>query len=644
MSVTARNAEAGLKQALDVLKVELRAARLLHSATGPEEMARDLCGILRDLPAIDAGGFYLLDDREKDYRLAAHWGLSGEFVDEVSRVGLESGRPVFVNYRVPGTAADPRVGLQNGREGLRAIAVFPIVFQGRTLGSMNLASRSMDAFPESVATAIRSIGRQAANAFARIRAEQTLARQREDVLSTLENHPEMILAADADGVVLFANRVARETLGYPPGMIPLLRVEDMHPADCRAEARACFSAIVRNEACRCSLPLLARDGRRIPVDILSSKGSWNGRPAWFAVMHDMTAHFEREARIREQDARFESLAEATRDGLLVVSSGGFPVYANSRAAELAGRPMEEIHGIPAWEWIRETDGNPMESWLAESVAPGARPGLREGIVRSPRGETPVEIARVFVRWDAKPAALLEIRDITVRLDVQRQVLRAVNWEKGSLARTLHDGISQRLTAARFLCHAVEKNLAASAGPDALRVAEAGSILEETVNRIRSAARGLNPDLKGVSLAENLARFAESASSIYGLPCRFRHVGNLDAESGRRAEHLYYIAQEAVLNAVRHGRATAIEIEAGRNGEGTIRLEIRNDGTGFDPGAVATHSFGLRIMRYRAEQIGGRLAIESIPSGGTRVVCEAPAPASSGAGWQGRKSESTGGAA
>jgi signal transduction histidine kinase len=88
-----------------------------------------------------------------------------------------------------------------------------------------------------------------------------------------------------------------------------------------------------------------------------------------------------------------------------------------------------------------------------------------------------------------------------------------------------------------------------------------------------------------------------------------------------ATNLYRIAQEAISNAVRHGRARHIVISLAMDGD-AMRLSVRDDGQGFD-GTQGTHDgLGLSIMRYRAELVGGVLEVDT-DARGTTVLCVAP---------------------
>jgi two-component system, LuxR family, sensor kinase FixL len=96
-----------------------------------------------------------------------------------------------------------------------------------------------------------------------------------------------------------------------------------------------------------------------------------------------------------------------------------------------------------------------------------------------------------------------------------------------------------------------------------------------------------------------------------------------------ATHLYRIAQEAITNAVKHGKATRIDIRCAI-AQGFLELTVADDGTGIPADAMESDGLGLHIMNYRARAIGGDLSVVACPNGGTLVRCQAPLPPHSAA--------------
>ena len=156
------------------------------------------------------------------------------------------------------------------------------------------------------------------------------------------------------------------------------------------------------------------------------------------------------------------------------------------------------------------------------------------------------------------------------------------------------------------------------------VDEIGALLRLSIDYTRDLARGLNPmALPGKGIAATLATFAANVQSLYGVYCRFQgqqcHYNFApDAEV-----HLYRIAQQAVDNAIKHGRGRKIEIGLSfRDKQGL--LTIRDDGQGISAKtAKEKGGIGLHTMDYRAQLIGGALQVRRIARGGTAVSCTFP---------------------
>jgi two-component system CheB/CheR fusion protein len=89
-----------------------------------------------------------------------------------------------------------------------------------------------------------------------------------------------------------------------------------------------------------------------------------------------------------------------------------------------------------------------------------------------------------------------------------------------------------------------------------------------------------------------------------------------------ANHLFRIAQEAVSNAIRHGKPRQVRV-ALRVCDGTLNLHVKDDGRGFDPSRRERGGLGLELMRHRATVLGGELIITAAPRCGVSVECLVP---------------------
>jgi signal transduction histidine kinase len=151
---------------------------------------------------------------------------------------------------------------------------------------------------------------------------------------------------------------------------------------------------------------------------------------------------------------------------------------------------------------------------------------------------------------------------------------------------------------------------------------AGAQLTHVIDHLRLVARGLHPVvLRDLGLAESLRMLAQTLSTAR-LTVKVDVPDALPALSGDLALGVYRIAQESVLNAVRHADAHVVRVAV--NAEpGRIRLVVADDGRGFETHGAATRSLGLLGMEQRAIAVGGTLAVDSAPGRGTRVTFICP---------------------
>ncbi|WP_329430544.1 HAMP domain-containing protein [Streptosporangium sp. NBC_01495] len=192
-------------------------------------------------------------------------------------------------------------------------------------------------------------------------------------------------------------------------------------------------------------------------------------------------------------------------------------------------------------------------------------------------------------------------------------------ERVRIARELHDSISQDLFSLSLLAAGMRR-----AAPDRLR-REAES-MERTATRAMREMQALLLELRPVALEDaGLSPAIEELCRAYETRLGLRvHTRLDDVALGPATEHaVLRLVQEALGNAVRHADPGLVEIRLTRDGE-TARVEIHDDGTGFDPAtATAGHGIGLRLMRERVEELGGAFTLTTAPGHGTTVVVTLP---------------------
>lgn len=223
------------------------------------------------------------------------------------------------------------------------------------------------------------------------------------------------------------------------------------------------------------------------------------------------------------------------------------------------------------------------------------------------------------------------RDITEHKALQREVLEIAALEQRRIGQDLHDGIGQELTGLTMMTQRLAGELAAGDLPQAQSALKIHSRLEQALGHVRSLSKGLVPvevDAEGLMLA--LSELAARTSEAHGVSCTFEYLRPVAIADNVTAMHLYRMTQEAVTNAVRHGRPRKIVIRLGSEGK-LVTLRVIDDGKGFDVAASNIAGTGLRIMRYRADLIGAHLEITAARPQGTIVACSVSPRGQSGSG-------------
>lgn len=196
-------------------------------------------------------------------------------------------------------------------------------------------------------------------------------------------------------------------------------------------------------------------------------------------------------------------------------------------------------------------------------------------------------------------------------------------EQRRIGQDLHDGLCQHLTATALASQVLAEQLAAlnlTQAEDARRIVE---LTEDGIALSRSLAKGLNPvEMQVDGLMQALNDFAETTSDLFKVTCKFECEYPVLINDPAAAVQLYWIAQEAVGNAVKHGIATNISINLEAHEEGGV-LHVKDNGRGIPEPAPANGGMGLRIMAHRAKVIGATFDIRRGHHGGTTVTCAFP---------------------
>ena len=246
------------------------------------------------------------------------------------------------------------------------------------------------------------------------------------------------------------------------------------------------------------------------------------------------------------------------------------------------------------------------------------------------------VLEVNALWDRLEADAATIREKTEQAErLAAQVILAQEEERRRVARELHDEAGQALTAVII---GLERGLASMPEVYAANLpiqprqlmGNLRDLAAQTLDEVRKLALELRPSvLDDLGLVAALRQYVRSTEQRSGLSAQLTVVGWDETDGGPRLPPevetaLFRIAQEALTNAIRHARATSVQVRL-RRSPGAVTLEVRDDGVGLTavPSPEAGEHLGMFGMRERARLLAGEFHATPVSPRGTLVQVSIP---------------------
>jgi signal transduction histidine kinase len=225
------------------------------------------------------------------------------------------------------------------------------------------------------------------------------------------------------------------------------------------------------------------------------------------------------------------------------------------------------------------------------------------------------------QWRAQAelnAQLEQTRAELARVSRQAGVLA----ERQRLAGEIHDTLAQGFSSILMLVQAADAQLEAAPSTARGQLALAAQTARENLAEARTLVGALAPaQLEPGNLEDALRRIAARAGDELGVRASFETSGSPRQLAANTEVVLLRTGQEAIANIRKHAAARTVAIRL-TYAESAVVLEVTDDGAGFDP-ALEAGGYGLRGMRTRADEAGGRVQVTSQPGQGTCVLVEVP---------------------
>ena len=331
---------------------------------------------------------------------------------------------------------------------------------------------------------------------------------------------------------------------------------------------------------------------------------------------------QRTAELQRAQERFVKAFQASPDAIILTTlEDGRYIDVNPSFQRLTGYSRDELIGRTSDEierWVNPQDRATLIRLLREQGAVydfEARLRDKCGSIR----EMVLSVERLEL--DGIPCVLSIAHDVTERRELERELIEISERERQRIGYDLHDTLGQQLAGIAFLSQGLAQQLAAHHAAEATQAAQIVTFVNQAIEQARTLAGGLAPvTLETYGLVFALQELAASVEALFHCACKVSSHHAIHITDHAVAMHLYRIVQEAVNNAIQHGKAQQITITlAVRRGGGMI-LRVHDNGVGFPAEGATRRGMGLRIMHHRARMIGALLEVQHREPGGTCVIC------------------------
>ena len=536
--------------------------------------------------------------------------------------------------------------MPEGHSPLHCVMFAPLVIDGKAAGLLGLANKP-GGFTDEDAQLATGLGELAAIALKNSRMLDALETSERRFRTLMETASDAIVCANGAGRIILWNQVAESIFGYSTEEITgkplaILMPEQHRMSHDQAMERLLSGAKAHVVGKTVELIGLRKNGAEFPIEL--SLASWAGKEEVFftGIIRDITDRKLSEAQI----AALAKFPSENPNPVLRIAIDGKILYRNEAAAPLLEawdcdeqRPLSgkwldfAIETLNTKTWMRTE-----LKWKDKifSVTYAAVFEFRYvnvyalDITDLKRAEAALRVARneletrVQQRTESLAASINQLQEeVRERERLETEVLRIGELERQRIGQDLHDSLGQMLGGISFLSRVLHHKLSAQNMTEAADAAKIETVAMDSIKLTRALAKGLNPIAKSPdSLMIALKEMAANTEHMFPIKCTFECEEPVLINNDVVAAHIYRLVQEAVTNAIRHGKAGNIKLVLTRDDD-NVTLTVKDNGVGLPEKLPDSVGIGFRTMKYRAESIQASLNIDKNPTGGTIVSCIVP---------------------
>ncbi len=481
-----------------------------------------------------------------------------------------------------------------------------------------------------------------------------LSEQQENFRISFEHAAIGIAKVSLEGQFLHVNPYWLSFLGYSHAELLTLSFQDItHPEDLQFSLE-CMERLLQGvvDNCNHEKRYVHKNGDIVWGSLtVSIRRDDRNRPMYFiSAVQDVTESKKLHDQINVAYEQYKHILATSSDGFFLVSQNGQIEDANDAYSQMSGYSRQELitkhlSDVEAAETPEQTRAH-----IAKIIRD--KKDLFETVHRTKDGRLiDLEVSVTYQESTGKFISFLRdigvrkkllVHETEARQEAEASLQRAIRAEKQllkvceetyrRLGQELHDDVGQQITAVALLTELLSKELNDQDNPLAERAQKITQRLNMAVSRTRKLSHGLCPISSDYrDLFSLLSVLAEETAGVQGIICRFSYdsypksplyfdYGDSVLEEFNL--QLYRIAQEAVTNAVKHSKATKINLMLRHGKKGDV-LEIKDNGIGFKEMPNANSGLGMFSMSFRARIAGLHIDFLSNEEGGVCVAITLP---------------------
>lgn len=338
---------------------------------------------------------------------------------------------------------------------------------------------------------------------------------------------------------------------------------------------------------------------------------------------DITEKVRADETLRKSEREKTLILETISESVIYLDSDKRIIWMNSNAEAHLGKAASDIKGKKCHE-VCDIDRNYCTCCPVKKAFKNRKKYYDEIPIRDDK----IVCMAVYPVLDKSGSLLGAIQitsDVTEQKLLEKQFLEASVNERKKIGQEIHDGLGQMLTGISFLAAALSEKLSDGGHSEADTAGKIVDYTKSALSMMRGLIQGICPagiDPKGLMSA--FMTLTSNIEQVFKIRCEFICSNNVVIHDYNMANHLYFIAQEAVLNAVKHSDCRKISVIFAKKRD-LVLLEIKDNGKGFAHDCGDCQGMGLRIMKYRASLINAKFRIGAETGKGTKITVSVAHP-------------------